>query len=146
MANLTRFDPLAELTRLDPFREFDEMFRMPRGMLRGLPEEPQIRMDVTEDDRGYLVKAEIPGARKDDIKVSIEGNRVSIQAEVRKEKEEKKGETIIRSERYYGTQYRGFTLAQDVDQAQAEASYENGILTLALPKKAPRSATQVSIR
>ena len=146
MANLTRFNPFAELTRFDPFREFDEMFRMPRGMLRGMPEEPQIRMDVTEDDRGYVVKAEIPGVRKEDIKVSIDGNRVSIQAETRKEKEEKKGETVIRSERYYGSQYRGFTLAQEIDQARAEASYENGILSLALPKKAPRSATEISIK
>ena len=146
MANLTRFNPFAELTRFDPFREFDEMFRMPRGMLRGMPEEPQIRMDVTEDDRGYVVKAEIPGVRKEDIKVSIDGNRVSIQAEARKEKEEKKGETVIRSERYYGSQYRGFTLAQEIDQASAEASYENGILSLALPKKAPRSATEISIK
>jgi len=146
MANMTRFDPMAELTRFDPFRGFDDMFTLPRGVLRAMPEEPQIRMDVTEDDRGYLVKAEIPGVRKEDIKVAIEGSRVTIQAEARKEKEEKKGETILRSERYYGSQYRGFTLAQDIDQGHAEARYENGILTLALPKKAPRSATQVSIK
>ena len=61
MANLTRFNPFAELTRFDPFREFDEMFRMPRGMLRGMPEEPQIRMDVTEDDRGGSEDAGDPG-------------------------------------------------------------------------------------
>jgi HSP20 family protein len=145
MANLTHFNPLVELARFDPFREFDETFRMPRGVLRALPEEPQIRMDVTEDDKGYHVRAEIPGVRKDDIKVSIDGNRVSIQAEVRKEKEEKKGETL-RSERYYGTQYRGFTLAQDIDQAGADATYESGILSLTLPKKAPRRATEVAVK
>ena len=146
MANLTRFNPLAELARFDPFREFDDMFRLPRGVMRALPEEPQIRMDVTEDDKAYVVKAEVPGVRKEDIKVSIDGNRVSVEAEVRKEKEEKKGETIIRSERYYGNQYRGFTLAQEIDQAKADASYENGILTLTLPKKAPRSATAISVK
>jgi HSP20 family protein len=146
MANLTRFNPLAELTRFDPFREFDEMFRLPRGVLRSMPEEPQIRMDVTEDEKGYVVKAEIPGVHKEDIKVSIDGNRVSIEAEVRTEKEEKKGETVIRSERYYGNQYRGFTLAQEVDQGRAEATYESGVLSLSLPKKAPRSATAVAVK
>ncbi len=146
MANVTRFNPLAELTRFDPFREFDEMFGLPRTVLRTMPEEPQIRMDVTEDDKGYLVKAEIPGVRREDIKVSIDGNRVSIEAEIHKEKEEKKGEKVIRSERYYGQQYRGFTLAHDIDQGQAEANYENGVLSLALPKKAPRSATQVAVK
>ena len=50
MANVTRFNPLAELTRFDPFREFDEIFRVPRSFSRAMPEEPQIRMDVTEDE------------------------------------------------------------------------------------------------
>jgi HSP20 family protein len=146
MANLTRFNPFAELARFDPFGDFDEMFRLPRTVLRGMPEEPQIRMDVTEDDKGYLVKAEIPGVRKEDIKVAIDGNRVSIEAEVRKEKEEKKDETVIRSERYYGKQYRGFTLAQEIDQAKADATYESGVLSLTLPKRAPRSATAISVK
>lgn len=111
MANLARFNPFGELTRFDPFREFDDVFRLPRSLLRGMPEEPQIKMDVSEDDKAFPVKAEIPGVQKDDIKVSIDGDRVSISAEVRKEKEEKKGETVIRSERYHGTQFRGFTIA-----------------------------------
>jgi HSP20 family protein len=146
MANVTRFNPLAELTRFDPFREFDEIFRVPRSFSRAMPEEPQIRMDVTEDDKGYYVKADIPGVRKEDVKVSIDGNRVSIEAEVRKEKEEKKGEAVIRSERYYGNQYRAFTLAQDVDQGKADATYEDGVLSLTLPKKAPRSTTAVAVK
>jgi HSP20 family protein len=146
MANLARFNPFGELTRFDPFREFDDMFRLPRSLLRNVPEEPQIKMDVSEDDKAFHVKAEIPGVRKDDIKVSIDADRVSISAEVMREKEEKKGETVIRSERYYGTQFRGFTVAQAIDQAKAEAKYENGILELTLPKKEPNSAKQIAVK
>lgn len=146
MANLARFNPLAELTRFDPFRDFDDMFRLPQTMLRSLPEEPQIRMDVSEDEKAFVVKAEIPGVRKDDIKVSIDGNRVSISAELKKEKEEKKGETVIRSERYYGRQFRGFTLQQDVDASKAEASYEDGVLALKLPKKEPTSVKEITVK
>ncbi|MBS0327945.1 MAG: Hsp20/alpha crystallin family protein [Proteobacteria bacterium] len=146
MANLARFNPFAELTRFDPFRDFDDMFRFPQAFVRNVPEEPQIRMDVSEDDRAFVVKAEIPGVRKDDIKVSIDGNRVSITAELKKEKEEKKGETVIRSERYYGRQFRGFTLHQDVDASKAEASYENGVLALTLPKKEPASVKEIAVR
>jgi HSP20 family protein len=146
MANITRFDPFADLTRFDPFRGLDDMFRLPRGLLRSLPEEPQIKMDVSEDDKTYRVKAEIPGVGKEDIKVSIDGNQVSISAEVKREKEERKGEMVIRSERYYGSQFRGFTLQHDVDDTKADARYENGILELTLPKKEPASARQVAIK
>ena len=146
MANLARFNPFAELTRFDPFRDFDDMFRFPQTFVRSLPEEPQIRMDVSEDDKGFVVKAEIPGVRKDDIKVSIDGNRVSISTELKKEKEEKKGETVIRSERYYGKQFRGFTLHQDVDASRAEASYENGVLELRLPKKEPATVKEIAVK
>lgn len=146
MANLARFNPFGELARFDPFREFDDMFRLPRSLLRNMPEEPQIKMDVSEDDKAFHVKAEIPGVQKDDIKVSIDADRVSISAEVRREKEEKKGETVIRSERYYGTQFRGFTVAHAIDQTKAEAKYENGILELTLPKKEPNSAKQIAVK
>ena len=83
--------------------------------------------------------------RKEDIKVSIDGNRVSIQAEARKEKEEKKGETVIRSERYYGSQFRGFTLQQAVDAGKADAKYENGVLELTLPKREGTTARELKV-
>ena len=103
-------------------------------------------MDVSGDEKGYRVKAEIPGVKKEDIKVSIDGNQVSITAEVKKETEEKKGETVIRSERYYGNQFRAFTLPYDVDQGKAEAKYEDGLLNLTLPKKEPGTARQVAVK
>ncbi len=97
--------------------------------------EPQMRLDLTEDDKNFFVKAEIPGVKKEDIKVSVEGNQVSLSAEVKKEKEEKEGSKIIRSERYYGSVARSFTLDESVDQAKASAKYEDGVLQLTLPKK-----------
>lgn len=146
MTNITRYDPFAELARYDPFRDVESMFRYPRAFGRGGPEVPEIRMDVSEDDKAYRVKAEIPGVRKEDIKVSVDGNQVSISAEVRREKEEKKGEAVIRSERYYGTQYRGFTLDRDVDQGKAEAKYENGVLELVLPKKEGTTPQHLAVK
>ena len=148
MANITHFDPFADMTRFDPFRDLEDVFRVPRmrALWRNLPEEPQIKMDVTEENGVYRVKAEIPGVKKEDIKVSIDGNDVSISAEVKKEKEEKKGERVIRSERYYGSQSRGFTLQHDIDQGKAEAKYEDGVLELTLPKKEVTSAKQVAIK
>lgn len=147
MANITRFDPFAELVRFDPFLpELDTMFRYPRAMWRKAPEAPEIRMDVTEDDKAYHVKADIPGVKKEDIKVSIDGNQVSVSAEMKKEEEEKKGETVVRSERYFGTQYRGFTLPMDIDQAKAEAKYADGVLELVLPKKEGTAARQLAVQ
>ena len=148
MANVTRFDPFGDLTRFDPFRDVEDFFRVPRmrALWRNLPEEPPIKMDVTEDEKVYRVKAEIPGVNKEDIKVSIDGNEVSISAEVKREKEEKKGETVVRSERYYGSQFRAFTLQQTIDEGKAEAKYEDGVLELTLPKKEPTSIKQLAVK
>jgi HSP20 family protein len=150
MANkLTRFDPFTDLTRFDkPFgniAEFFEQFGMqPFG--RGSQAMPSIRMDVSETPDAYTVKADIPGMKKEDIKVSIDGNQVSITAESRSEKEEKEGETVVRSERSYGRQSRSFTLASEIDDAKASARYENGVLELSLPKRGGGSgAKQLSV-
>jgi len=117
-----------------------------RALWRNLPDEPQIKIDVSEDDKAYRVKAEIPGVKKEDVKVSIAGNEVSISADAKKEKVEKKGERTIRSERYYGSQFRGFTLQHDIDQGKAEAKYEDGVLELTLPKKVPTNAKQIAVK
>ena len=95
---------------------------------------PMMRVDVTEDEAAYTVKAEIPGMKKEDIAVSIDGNTVSITAEVKREKEVNEGEKTLRIERYYGSVSRMLTLPLDVNPAKAEASYEAGVLKLMLPK------------
>ncbi|PUE07268.1 stress protein [Limnohabitans sp. T6-5] len=133
MSNLARFNPFSELR--DPFvDDFFKGFAL-RPVYRMLEGEPQMRLDLTEDDNNFFVKAEIPGVKKEDIKVSVEGNQVSLSAEVKKEMEEKEGAKIVRSERYFGSVSRSFTLGQTVDQSAASAKYENGILHLTLPKK-----------
>ncbi len=146
---LTRFNPFGELARFEPWRDIEDLFsdfRLRPG-LRELEAEPRIKMDVAETDTDYTVKAEIPGVKKEDIKVEIEGNQVSISAETQKETEEKKGETVVRSERYYGKQYRRFTLAHEVDEEKAQAKYQDGVLELNLPKKSgPVGARQLSVQ
>lgn len=106
---------------------------------------PQIRLDVSESDGSYLVKADIPGVRKEDLDVRIDGNRVTISAEVKQEKEEKDGSRVLRSERQYGFASRTFTLADNVDDAQADAKFENGVLKLTLPKRSPASQKRIAI-
>lgn len=133
MSNLARFNPFTELR--DPFGDaFFKGFAL-RPVFRMTESEPQMRLDLTEDDHNFFVKAEIPGVKKEDIKVSVDANQVSLSAEVKKEKEEKEGAQVIRSERYYGSVSRSFTLDQTVDQATASAKYEDGVLHLTLPKK-----------
>lgn len=145
MANLTRYDPFREVSRFDPFRNLDDIFKgfMVRPVLSEM--EPEIKMDVSEDDKAYTVRAEIPGVKKDDIKVAVDGNQVSISAEVKKEKEEKEGKKVVRSERYYGKVYRSFSLGQDVDQNAAKAKYSDGVLELTLPKKPGTAGKEISV-
>lgn len=145
MANITRFDPFSELSELDPFSaDLFKPFAWPPALWRSR-REPAIRLDVSESDAAYTVKAEIPGVKKDDINVSIDGNRVTISAEVRETREAKNGERTICSERYYGGTSRSFTLGQAVNESGAEAKYENGVLTLKLPKKPGTEAKHLKV-
>jgi len=111
----------------------------------GVPSPSQIKVDVKETDGGYTVHAEVPGVPKEDIQVSIEGNVVSLRAEVRQHDQKTEGEKVLRSERYFGSVARSFQLPVDVDAAQAKAKYDNGVLTLTLPKKQRGSAQRLSI-
>lgn len=149
MSNITRFKPFGnELARFDPFWDVDDIFNrfMMRPLLReGMEIEPQIKMDVKEADGKFVVNAEIPGVNKDDIHVTVEGNRISISAEVKQEKETKEGERMIRCERSYGMASRSFTLADEVDQSKVQAKYNNGVLELTLPKKPGSTRKEISI-
>jgi HSP20 family protein len=128
---------LPTLFSTDPFA-FDDAFRgfMKPFRWEPAPEPPQIRIDVTETDAGYTVKAEIPGVRKEDIHVEIDGPQVMISAEVKKDMEEKKEGRLLRSERNYGFASRMFTLGTDLERVKAVAKYADGVLTLTLPKAA----------
>lgn len=137
MANLTRFNPFRALTRFDPFpRELDEFFKSSWPSLHGWDRmSEQFPIDVNEDEKSFKVRAEILGFAKDEISVSVVGDKVTINAESRKTKEEKKGEQVILCECYYGKQSRSFLLPQEVDAQEANAKYADGVLELVLPKK-----------
>ena len=111
----------------------------------GVPTPSQIKVDVKETDGGYTVQAEVPGVPKEDIHVSIDGNVVSLRAEVCQHDQKTEGEKVLRSERYFGSVARSFQLPVDVDAAQAKAKYDNGVLTLTLPKKQGGNAQRLSI-
>ena len=94
-----------------------------------------IKIDMTETDQDYIVRAQIPGVKKEDVKILVDGDLVSISAEVKQEKEKKEGGRVICRECYQGTSYRSFTLDHNVDEAKARAKCGNGILELTLPKR-----------
>ena len=140
---------MANITRFDPFNEMDDLFKglfvRPMRFDLEMPVEMKLKMDVTKADDSYTVKAEMPGIKKEDIQVSIDGNQVTISGEVKRESEEKKGEEIIRSERYYGKVSRGFTLPHEVDEAKAVAKYADGVLDLKLPMKVKATTRKLTV-
>ena len=139
MANVSVYDPFGP--------RFNRLFAnlMARPMLFDEKDWMELKLDVTEDEKNYVVRADVPGVKKEDIKVDIDGNSVSISAEVKRDKEEKKGENVVYSERYEGKMFRSFTLDRDVDEKAAQAKYADGVLELTLPKKANGSAKRLTI-
>ena len=144
---LRTYEPLADFFRGAPFFDMTPMFDMPRmrRALATMPAAPEIKMDVKEDPDAYYVKAEIPGVRKEDIHITVEGNTVGISAAVQRKEEKKEGETVLCTELYEGNVARTFTLLTDLDEAKAEAKYENGMLELKLPKKVGAKAKTLTI-
>lgn len=150
MNSLIRFNPLDDINRMDPMMDFENMFdRFARTALRPSwrewDAEPQIRMDVADVGNAYMVKADIPGVKKNDIHVSIDGNVVSISAEVKQELETTEGSTLLRHERCYGKTMRTFRLDQEVMEDRAQAKYADGVLELKLPKKNGTPHKELSI-
>jgi HSP20 family protein len=139
---------MSALTRIDPFNDlFPEMFRRfarPMRMPEDMPGE--IRLDVTENDKDYDVRAEIPGAKKEDIRITVDGNFVSIAAEVKKEKEEKSGGRVLLKETYVGSVSRGFSLAQEIDSQGVVAKLEDGVLKLTLPKREGGGSRSITVQ
>ena len=131
---------------------FDEIFRdfAPGFYVRPLHGDPlptpaQLKVDVKESDKAFTVHAEVPGVAKDDIHVAIDGSVVTVRAEVKQQDSQAQGEKVLRTERYYGAVARSFQLPQEVDQVQAKAKYDNGVLTLTLPKKTPGGTQRLAI-
>ena len=106
----------------------------------------QLRIDVSETEGGYTVLAEIPGVKKDDIQVAVDGNQIEISAEVRNGRALQDGEKVLRAERFFGKVHRAFALAHDIDDAATEARYVDGVLELKLPKKTSARLKRISIQ
>lgn len=141
MSNLRLFEPALN----DPFDSLLRRFMTPMRFERSL-DELDIRVDVLDKDGMFKICADLPGVKKEDISVRIDGNLVQIDAETKSEKEFKEnGGKLLRNERYYGAVSRAFSLSQDVDETKAVAKYEDGVLTLELPKKATSASKRLTI-
>lgn len=139
MANITLFDPMTnQMNRL--FRSW-----LPREWPFDKEIGYEVRVDLSEDEKTYIVRADLPGVNKQDIHVDIDGNHISISAQMKSEHEEKKGESVVHSERYEGHVFRSFGLDSDVDEAKAQASYKDGVLELRLPKKAGGKGKRLTV-
>jgi HSP20 family protein len=141
MPNVTRYDPFE--TAIEPF---DDLFRGFFRPVRMGQELPQFKMDVKENDKAYTVHADLPGVKKEDIHITIDGNTVTVSAEIRSESEQKEGEKVLKRERTYGKVMRSFSLASDVDEATASAKYNDGVLELVLPKKTASASKRLTVQ
>ena len=136
---------MANITRTDPLDDFFRGFFV-RPVEFGSPAEtPAIKMDVKEVGENFVVHAELPGIKKEDIHISIEGPVVSISAERKTEKDVKDGERVLRTERYFGKVSRSFQLGQDIDDSKASAKFNDGVLELTMPKKAVTAGRRLTI-
>jgi len=142
--NVTRFDPFNDLVD-DLFKGFLVRPLAFEGRAE-LGQLPRAKVDVAEKNGAYLVTAELPGVKKDDIHVGIDGAQVTLEAEVKREKEASKDERVLHTERVFGKVSRSFTLPQEVDETKAEAKFRDGLLELTLPKKAAAQRKQISIQ
>lgn len=141
MANVTRFNPFD-----DSIDDLLRGFFVRPVTFDGAPQPAQsFRVEVRENEQAYIVQAEIPGVKKEDIHVTIDNDQIAISAEARKESEVKEGERVLRAERQYGKVYRAFTLGQAVDEDKAQARYADGVLELTLPKKAAVASRRLTI-
>lgn len=139
MANITRYNPFEGL-----LNEFGKGFWVRPLATRGATE-LEIKVEVKDDDKAFIINADIPGVKKEDIQIDIDDDRVSLRAETKQEKEEKQGGKVVYSERSYGMASRSFTLPAGVDAKGAKAEYKDGVLSLTLLKKPNGSAKRIAV-
>lgn len=136
---------MSNITRRDPLDDFFRGFFVRPVDFNGPTDTPALKVDVREQDKQYVLHAELPGIKKEDIHVHIDGPVVSITAERKQENEVKEGERVLRTERYFGKVSRSFQLGQDIDEASASGKFNDGVLELTLPKKAAVQAKRLVI-
>jgi len=142
MSNITRYDPFNDL--MDDF--FKGFLVRPLAYEGREAVAPRLKVDVAEKNGAYLVTAEVPGVKKEDIHVSVDGAQVTLEAEVKQEREAGKDERVLHVERVYGKATRSFTLPQELDESKVEAKYRDGVLELLLPKKAAAARKQITVQ
>ncbi len=128
----------------DPFSDVFQAFLRPIRQ-RAEEDAPRMDIDITEGPDAYILKADAPGFSKEDIDVQIDGATVLIRAHREQQDEVKSEGRVIQRERYWGSAQRMLTLAGPIDEAQAKATYDNGVLTLNLPKKAGGASRKVAV-
>ena len=144
MANISRFDPFNSIV--------DDLFKgfLVRPVAYDASavnaQAPRLTVDVTEKNGAYRVTADLPGVKKEDIQVAIDGAQVTLTAEVKREKEVADGERVLHVERSFGKVSRSFSLPQELDEAKAEARFRDGVLELTLPKKAAAARKAITIQ
>ena len=141
MASIQRFDPFTDLVD-DLFKGFLVRPLSYDGSRAETP--PRMKVDVAERNGAYTVTAELPGVKKEDIQVTIDGAQATLTAELKREREASQDERVLHTERVFGKVSRSFTLPQEVDEAKAEAKFRDGVLELTLPKKAATQRKQIS--
>lgn len=149
MANLTRWNPFAELEEM-----LDRYSRTPgQARLTGRDGQQEVMrkgdwapaVDITEDSDAYIIKAELPGVERNDVRVQVNDGVLTLQGERHAEKEEK-DKKVHRVERFYGNFARSFTLPDNVDEEQIQADYKDGMLTLRLPKSEKAKPRSIEVK
>lgn len=142
------------IVKWDPWRELDDLFDRygragggQRGSGREIAgaEDWTPRVDIAETEKAFVIKAEIPEVKKDDVKVTINNGVLSLSGERRQEKEEK-GKTFHRVERHYGSFSRSFTLPENVDEAKIKATFKDGMLSLEIPKSEAQKPKAIEVK
>lgn len=143
----TRWNPISPLARMEPLFDFDDLFRglgLRPGIAREYERAMDMRLDVNEEDGQYIVNVDMPGVKKEDIDISVEGSQVTVRAEVKREKSTGKGKEIY-NERYAGQAFRSFSLPAKIDSGKAKAIYDGGVLTLTLPKELDTASRRLEV-
>ena len=145
------------VTVWNPFRELDEVQNRLSTLFKGFPNRLTTNgdafklgvwspdVDITEDDKEYLVKADLPEMKKEDVKITVENGVLSITGERKTEKEEKK-KKFHRIERSYGSFERTFTMPDDADAAKIKAEFKEGVLRVHMPKNPAAQPKQIDVK
>jgi len=147
MANLTRWNPMREMATMQNAldRMFDDTWRTWSGVDESVMG-GNLALDVQEDDNNYMVTTALPGVDSDNIHVRLHNDMLTIEGEIPEKEVEKDGKRSLLKERYYGRFSRSIRLPQPVNRDQVDASFDNGVLTLTLPKSPEAQPKTIQVK